>query len=71
MLKSLRKQGLNFRYYVINFRYYDINFNIIIYVFCDYQIAVETILNIQTVATLGKEESFYNKYMEAVSGMYK
>ncbi|CAB4016568.1 multidrug resistance 1-like [Paramuricea clavata] len=34
------------------------------------KIAVETILNIQTVATLGKEESFYDKYMEAVSEMY-
>lgn len=38
--------------------------------FSDYQIAVETILNIQTVATLGKEDSFYEKYMEAVAEMY-
>ncbi|XP_028400885.1 multidrug resistance protein 1-like isoform X2 [Dendronephthya gigantea] len=34
------------------------------------KIAVETILNIQTVAALGKEECFYEKYMEAVSEMY-
>ena len=38
--------------------------------FSDDQIAVETILNIQTVATLGKEDDFYEKYMEAVAEMY-
>ena len=41
-----------------------------LYMFSDYQIAVETILNIQTVATLGKEDNFYEKYMEAVAEMY-
>ncbi|CAB3983659.1 Multidrug resistance 1 [Paramuricea clavata] len=35
------------------------------------KVAVETISNIQTVATLGKEDCFYEKYFEVVAGYYK
>lgn len=35
------------------------------------KVAVETISNIQTVATLGQEDRFYQKYFEVVAEFYQ
>jgi len=35
------------------------------------QIAVETIENIRTVASLGRENTFYNAYSQAIKKPYK
>ena len=36
-----------------------------------FQVAVETISNIQTVASLGKEEQFYQRYVDSIKAPYK